>query len=148
MFETLGNLTLEELFKDYAYHEEWSPDNYYTTDSFVACYDGIYRRYVWLLLTIGTGDEQRNYVVARLVPNINRDLLDHCDCVKCLCSDYNPLKKMLSPYLTECIDIGELVSQRRVRQSRRRKLLSPRWRLVDNWVRWVEVLIVIMVILY
>lgn len=148
MFETLGNLTLEELFKDYAYHEEWSPDNYYTIDSFIACYGGVYRRYIWLLLTVGTGDDQKNYVVARLIPTINHELLDHCNCVKCLCSDYNPVKKILSPYLTDCIDVGELVSPMRVQQSRRRSLLSPKWRLIDNWVRWVEILIVLMVLIY
>jgi hypothetical protein len=147
-FESLGNLTLEELLGDFKYWEVWSSDINYTQEPFIACYDNVYRKYVWILVTVGIGEDQQNYVATRLLPGRNSYLLKHCDCMKCLCSDFNPLKKILSPYLTDCIDIGDLVSQGRIRSSKRRQSLNNTWRILDNWVKWIEIFLVIMILWY
>lgn len=111
-----NSLTVKEAFSEYEYWEviEEQSNKEACVVPFLACYSGYVHRYVWYR----GFHREKYYLVAKRLPSERDKLLPYCNCYRCSLSIHNPLRRIISPYIVDCLLIGELVSKERIEQSK------------------------------
>ena len=106
--EKHNDISIDNHFTDYDYHELYDENKAYSKRPYQSAYKGILREYQsYLYILESAEDTKEYYVVAKKLYNNLEPLEKFCPCFTCSASYFNPLKYVWCSYCTKCIKAGK-----------------------------------------
>lgn len=109
--ENLDDFNPEKCFEQYHFYELYDANKEYTKDIFEANYSNRgnhnYKYMLYVLADSNIFSWARQYYVTVTEMLVNEDkqyLIEHCQCDYHLLSDHNPLKLIVTPYFSGCVE--------------------------------------------
>lgn len=114
LFKNLSpNLTLEDIFYQYDFWEEYDPIKNYEKTIYSRKFKNKIRNYINVLcLVTFQNNEQKYFILSERYKSPNEKLIPYCPCFKCSCSKLNPLKYVFCECCVGCIKSGEFFSNK------------------------------------
>lgn len=108
IFKKKENKTLESIFFQYDYWEEYCPNKIYPIKYYERKYKNKINTYVNVLCSLELEDStQKYYILSERYVNENSHLVKFCPCIKCNLSFINPVKYLWCECCTGCIKSGQ-----------------------------------------